>query len=1408
MKNKRGIIKTSIVVITVIFLMIILLQTGMIHALTGPVTSNGRNMTIWDDTDNLGIFYKSGYNITFNASYINTTGQQVNDLCQIQYQNYTTSLINAAWNNMNYSNTSNTQYYNISFGYKGSYVYNINCSNSTFSMNLTENYTIYNTIPIPNQENGAQWINFDSSGINHDVWGCTEDAECYFNFSNLYNNTLYNVYTIIENDINDNLTYSIGENTTLFNGTYSLNAITGVLLINVTNSTSAGINKKIELKVKDTESTFISSLLQVNITSINDAPILYNVNNYTINATIPGNNLEVTIYGIDEEGNLPLEFNITFSTCDVANWSTRNGNPNNCTIWNSTDYNLTYNSSAMFINFTPEGRNDVGSYIINISVTDNGTEFGYNSQRNYTMNFTIDNVNLEPNITHICGQEVTGNTIYIYANETQELFCYINATDVDELANLTFSSNYTWLLNDTNGTYNNYNGSAIINITPTNYQVGNWSVNISVHDSTGLPPTKYDYEIIRVYINNANDSVTFPQEITNFTGYTGNNYTINFNVTDNDLLIPGKNVYNESFNFTITNLTGTTQTWISLTTTGNTGNITTATLTFVANSTILGNTTINLTVTDANNYSRSSTIFTIHITDNNAPIWDENYPATFTLTEGTEYYENLTVNVTDPDGGLINFTYLNYSGPAFEAYYSGANLTGMINFTPTDLEVGFHRIQINATDGKTPTPIIVNYTVNNIADTPDFGAITGSGSSANEDSTVTAGTITFFVQDDDYLIPESQKSSFYRENITLNFTIVGNNENLFNFTKEPSFPGGNRPNETQFLSTEFTPSKSDVGSYTVYLQATDNTGLIDLTSFTITIAETEHTPTILNISNQTTSIGKNYTLQINVTDPEDTNTDAGGTYNFTYNFLSGTDFFNATVFNNTSGLINITFNSSQAGAYHINITANDSTNLNTNKDFWINVYDTPTIIETYPTTINSAENSTVTINISATHTVGDYLNYSIIINGTVRNSTIGTGDGSTNISMTISFNFSDETTCLTGNIRNITLNVTTLNYTLPERENLTNINLTINHTNYPLIFVTNMSNSTAGGSVSYTLSSYYTDLDLNTNTCNNETLSFTYSVMDQNYTPKVAGTEFTIVITNSTVTSSGIFNVTSGGATATESYQLVGNDTYTLSYSNNFSISLSPQVITQEVPVSGGGGGGGGGAVKPVNLKILFPGDLSARKNDQIIIPLTLYNNGQTTLNGIKLTGEVARNGTKNDDIGLTFDKSTFISLSAGAKEYTNLTLDINVDELGKYEITVNATVANPVYSDWGKFFIEIKETNKTDVEQVIIFTEQLLVDNPECAELKEILTAAKNEEAKGNFDKAYELATNAVRACKNAITQRVKEGTKTEDKGKNMVIYLSFSTLAVLFLIFVYHIFNRIKMRRTDVQEYVNYGV
>ncbi len=1218
-----------------------------------------------------------------------------------------------------------------------------------------------------------------------------EDQTTLFTYNFSANVTNTNNETIAFEILNVSVSPDLGLGATSSNYPwFNLSSTTGLLTINATRNNQTGYFT-LTVNVKNTSnSAGMSSLFFFNVTPVNDAPQFTNLENKSFNMS---ELFEYIVNVTDEENDIPFKLNITFLNCSVASWSTRDcSTSSGKELFNSTYYSFNTTSGVLNISFTPQ-RNDVGNYIINFTITDtNNTITPYNASRSQLVNFTVLNINSAPYFRYTCDNE--RNT-----TENSQFSCYINVTDIDEDSHVNITANETWFTFNTTGTNSanitinatfSYNGSILANFTPRDAQVGNWSINISLADITGTP-RKANSTTFYFFIANQNDSVTF-DSVTNLTIYSSNNYTFSFNATDDDLLIPDKSVYNETLTFSINNSN------ISLSTSYISGtNKTRVTLYIDPVNLSLGTNWVNLSVNDSNGYSRDSRVFNITLITNNPPVWNESTRTNHSLTEGSAFSYNLSANVTDPEGSPINFSYSNDT--AFPSF-SLSTTTGLISLTPVDADIGQHILIINATDGVTPTPLTFNFTVANINDAPnktgsycDGGFVcadanatintTNSNVNSTEDSTI---KLYFYVSDDDYKIPNNQKT-FYNESMRIvNLTVTTSaNATLLNFTE--SFDSSLAVNNglTKFETQNLLLRKADVGFYQIYLNVSDLSNSSFELRFNLSINDTAHAPTMTSVGNQILSIFENMTLDINTTDTEDGNESAPGT-NITYRLTNLTSGGNFLTINSTTGVINFSFNQTYAGLWQYNLSVNDTSGLIDFELFNVTVYDYPTIL--LPNSsfqFNLKENTTATLNFSVNHTVGDTLNYTLIIRGLTRNSTTGYGNASSFL-WNFTANFTDETTC--SGVVNITLNVSN-----SKLSNTTTWNLTVNHTDYPLSFVTNL----GGGSQTITstviqLSDYFNDIDAS-DSCVNQTVGFTMT--------KLAGDTITFAVNNWTGRNP---NVTfSPTVSATANYSLVAFEFNGSSYSdailrnassNNFTVQLSVTTVTTETQ-SSGGGGGGSTTTKVISLKIIVPEPVSAKKKDRIVVPIGIVNDGDIDLNEIVLDGLIAKNGILRGDLIASFDRSFIQSLPAGTRENITLIVDIDTSESGLFEVTINGSVKDPKYEDYGKFFIEIKE--EEDIQERIVFTEEFIIGNPECAEFKEVLDYAKQLFDEGKIDEAGEKTTQALDACKQAIAQQPSSRPKIRFE-EQIFTYLSVISGVAFLAGFLYYYYRRIKIKES----------
>ncbi len=1163
----------------------------------------------------------------------------------------------------------------------------------------------------------------------------------------------------------------------------TINSSNGNLTINATLDNQTG-RFNISVLVENAADLGESRPFYFIVNATNDAVNITNIAgeyNLTQNQSFSG-----YLNGTDEESHYPLTFNVSFlNNCTLAQWSTRT----NCTIFQAANVS---NSSAL-MNFTPD-RNDVGTYYANITAIDYGANYTCSSgycETNYSRNRTTSYSSIVIfNVLSVIDINVS-NCQNKYFQENQTGTCQINISSKSQNSTINVSSyailrnyngdvsNRSWFYPVNRTFSDNFSRTIFINVTSGKTEIGNWTINFTVMDLTN---TENSTVQINVYVNRTINDVPDIIDISNRNSSISLNTTINITVYDDDMLVPDKNVsfggYNETMNFTV-NIMNTSN--LSQQLSLNSFDIeilempvagtnrTEARIQFIPNSSEYGNYTINISVND-NGSSNDFSIFNLSILNNLAPRWNTTVGTTFVFYEGNLTNINFSLNVSDPDGDSLTFSFANNT--AFPSF-SINSTTGIASFTLVDGDVGQHLVNITISDGYLTNSTEFNFTIYNVHDTVliekpiESGDITNGTVDSNSNINTSEDNVTIislWIHDEDFKIPTIQKLAFYNETLTINLTIEGRNTSLFTFTRNTAFPtvGSNRSN----YEATFKPNKSDVGSYNITINVSDNGGNNDFMRFNLSVLRILHNPVIMNLTNQSTSVNRTLYYRINATDAEDGDSMTAGNTNISYNysFLNGSDFINnnQTIFNRTTGEINITFNSSDGNAYRLNISVNDTDGRLDSKTFWIFVYDPPSVnqpIDSYQFSL--VENTSYNLTFNVNHSVLDNLSYVIYItsssgNNILKLNSTSYGNGS-NLSWEFRPNFTDEVTN-----GNLTLIAYTDNSNLTNRTdiNVTKTwNISINHSNSPVSF-----SGTIGGAdtvvegtspVSITLSDYFIDVDA-FDARYNQTIGFIYNTSSTNGSVVISLTNLTNGSTPVITFSSSSTSSISGFITAQEFNSSNSSQLLNTVLSNNFTVNIS--VTTTSSPTSSGGGGGGGGSTSTkviVAFKLIVPSKVSGYKNEKITIPLVLSNTGIKSFSGIDLTSYGFKDGNIYNKVRTVLDKNYVASLPQGAKE--NLTLTVYFDNnslLGNYDIFINATSRNPIYNDWAKITINLQDINITDVEKFIIYTEELIVENPQCIELKEVVAEARKLFEKRDYLNARLKAEEAVDGCKKNILQ------------------------------------------------------
>ncbi len=242
-----------------------------------------------------------------------------------------------------------------------------------------------------------------------------------------------------------------------------------------------------------------------------------------------------------------------------------------------------------------------------------------------------------------------------------------------------------------------------------------------------------------------------------------------------------------------------------------------------------------------------------------------------------------------------------------------------------------------------------------------------------------------------------------------------------------------------------------------------------------------------------------------------------------------------------------------------------------------------------------------------------------------------------------------------------------------------------------------------------------------------------------------------------------------------------------------FTLTITPitQTITQTISTGEAISRSGGTVQKPFNIDIIAPPSVTVYSKDQVIVPLIITNPAnELILKGINLNVS-----SDSEDISPTL-AATFIPQLRPKEQRTVPLTIVTHTAPGAYGITVTADVIDPQFSDSVKIYanlIEKDTTSETRSSKQLIFARELFNGNPVCLELNEYLTQAELALKKLQYDKALNLAENAIQACKDLIAFKAEPEKTLEtyiqkasiSKNTLILIVESLAFMIILLIIF-----------------------
>ena len=995
---------------------------------------------------------------------------------------------------------------------------------------------------------------------------------------------------------------------------------------------------------------------------------------------------------------------------------------------NATDPDLPYDS----LNF---------SYIL----LDNFPEF--NMSNSGLVNFKAEtagnhSVNISVKDSHGAGDykivnfEIKNNSIP-YFNElvpdvsklSNETYTYqVNASDDDnETITYDVSSNNTF------PSLSIDSSTGLMNFALTKCDVGYHTVTITISDPhNATNQTSFDFNVTNV------PSAPLIQNFSPKHARTNFSFNVLIRADDNDFPCPGDNL-----NFTINS---TYSNKFSITNLNNTGN-------FMANFTALsnetGNYSLEITVNDL--YGLSDTFdFVFEFTNNHPPVINEDN-ITANATQPFIYQ----VNATDYDNDALVF---NYSTNLSDFYMTK---TGLINFTPLESDEGTYNLYVNVSDGINTTEKNLTFNVI-IPNLPPKLFIHNLNATANK----------LF----SYQVNASDPNN---DSLTFNYSFIGNTLASFYM------------NSTGLIN--FTPSYDDIGNYVLNISVTDS-HYINSTLINFTVYWQNHAPEIISAEPDNMTINESTSLIFNIS-VRDIDLSYGDniSVNWTVDgkeYLS-TDYNYNYTDNTTWQSFNYTFDYCSAGLHNVKAEVSDNLGNTTSEKWLINVnnvdrapyfgikryYNSTNMDNLTSDLINFSEDNikintidgttyyqkgtfTFMIDFIAENTNYDEIQYdSIILNSSEpvdTNISVETRSSADNITwsswklvnnnrissesqryLELRINLSTNNTLITPIIHNLTVNYKIANISFPENTNPWWVNL----------------------------DNFFYDDDIN---CGDDYINYSYS----------NNSIVTVNIVNSRVQLQPLHS-------GTDKVVFKAVDSHNeLVYSNEVLINvekvseIQPRVIystststsIQPMPI-----------MNIVTLNILNLLNSTLYENNTIRVPVEIYNPGNTTLFGIKLTAE------SEENLSMHFGIDKIDSLKPNETVKTELVAD-SYKSYPNYEILVKARVTNPNFEDSAKIMInsiELGSESDKEFNTKVTFTRDLLKENPECLELNEFLDKARTLIQKKEYDKADALLNSIVRTCKYLVTS--KQGVEEKPspvKNHNFTILITLVVTGLISLI------------------------
>ncbi|MFC1741681.1 hypothetical protein ACFL3V_04050 [Nanoarchaeota archaeon] len=232
-------------------------------------------------------------------------------------------------------------------------------------------------------------------------------------------------------------------------------------------------------------------------------------------------------------------------------------------------------------------------------------------------------------------------------------------------------------------------------------------------------------------------------------------------------------------------------------------------------------------------------------------------------------------------------------------------------------------------------------------------------------------------------------------------------------------------------------------------------------------------------------------------------------------------------------------------------------------------------------------------------------------------------------------------------------------------------------------------------------------------------------------------------------------------------------DGYNWTESNVITINISEAASFPEIIVVPAGGGGGAVSQpqpyevpeyinSPVSFRLITPQIITTYENDTMDVPINIFNSNFTMKN-LKLKAS-----TPNKNVELKLSRNHWDTLDPNEKEFVTLTVQ-SYKTYGTYEMLIEAeadavvvasdgTEKTSRFTERAKIFVNSllkAEGNDSQVNTKLAFAEDLLTTNPECLELNEFLRKAQQMLGDEDIQEADKMLGQVIESCKYLIAPR-----------------------------------------------------